>query len=955
MKRLFLLFPLSLLLIALCAVDAKASVTIVFGGKSTFTIVVPSKAPASVTDAAAEMQRDIEKSSGAKLPIQRDDQKVSGAIISLGATQQAKAAGIMADGIADSGFRIVTKNGNLYIIGLDTAAKVNLSRKYYGEMTPQPDVVGPQYTKVGGWSNGTANGVYTFLEDYLGVRWLMPGKLGLDLRVNSIFMIPNLNRKEEPEFVYRNLIMLEKYTESIPAVADWQNHQKLGYSFRVNHQHNWEETVPADLYKEHPDWFAMIDGKRVKPEGRRYKLETTNPELVKYYAEKAIAALKADPSLNTYSLSPTDSRGYSESPESKALYDPSPSTMFDPESVPGAPSITPLILKFYRDVSTIIAKEYPQGKLAGYLYQDYLFPPKQGDMTLPKNFIPVIAPSFDYGYKLYRDDVRQKFDYVMNDWGKVAPPTWFYYDLPNEIMGPYSGGIVTPPGTGILNFIFPRLLKNHIKGTLFYGNTSWTNSAMTNYIDAKLLWNPKLDANDLQHEWLMRAYGPQAGTVMEDFYQKLDGWFADFYKKYDYYSYHAREPLFSQLYAPHYKEMEALFLKAKSQPMTDLQKQRLQLIEDNMVVLQWRMRNAGYFSDDFKSPLQRSGAQIADLMFDGFNARQTEDNAFDLFPTLWYQDQPSQTMTKVSLEKSPEGSSSSKVPNAGYIWLYAKQAGEVTLNAGKVDSGSAFIGYRVYEPKNADNFRLMQQGLFYSGAKISFAAKANSSYLVRITPQGFVSPKLDYTLSIPGAVMATAKIAQDTLYLQGKESPLYAFIPKGLDVIGFDNANGVTLTTQSPPDAARLMELQKRPGAKVLLNLDIGWKFHTQDGGFLPDYSVSTFDDSKWNSIDATDTWQAQGFPNYHGIAWYRKQFKLAAPTGKVLLYFGAVDGDAVVYVNGQKVGQHLLTDKGVGWDEPFSLDVTQSIKTGQNTIAVQVTKNDHASGIYNGVALLDE
>lgn len=744
--------------------------------------------------------------------------------------------------------------------------------------------------------------------------------------------------------------MLEKYTEALPSVAAWQNHQKLGYSFNLNHEHNWQETVPASLYKEHPDWFAMINGKRVQPtDSYSHKLETTNPDLVKYYAEKAIAALKADPHLNTYSLSPTDGRGWSESPESKALYDPSPSTLFDPEASPGNPSMTPLILKFYRDVSNIVAKEYPQGKLAGYLYSDYLYPPKKGDMTLPKNFIPVIAPSFDYGYRLYRNDVQQKFDYVMNDWSKVAPSTWFYFDLPNEIMEPYNSGLVMPAATEILNLIFPRLLKNHIKGSIFCGNTSWSNAALSNYIDAKMLWNPKLNANDVQREWLMSAYGAKAGAIMEQYYQQLDGWYADYYQKYDWEAYYAREPLFKNLFAPHYAELEKLFLQAKAQPMTDIQKQRLQLIEDNMIVLQWRLRNAGYLKSTFASPLQRDGNQVRDLMFNGGDVRQTSDNAFDLFPVLWYQDQPSQMQVKVELNQaSPKGAKEEDL-NAGYIVVYAQKAGTVNLKAGTVDSGSAFIGYRVYEPKNSSSLQLMQEGLFYSGETISFDAKANSMYLVRITPQGFVSPKLNYDVSIPGAAMATGSFADGTLYLKGKGAPLYVFIPKGLDLSNQETASGVTLSTQSPADAARGAALQQHVGAKVLLTLDDKWRFINQDG----DYSKSTFDDSTWKFIDATDTWQNQGYPNYHGVAWYRKQFNLTASASKVLLFFGAIDGDAVVYVNGEKVGKHKLGSHGEGWDQPIEMDVTSQLRARKNTIAVQVTKNSNASGIDNGVALL--
>ncbi len=76
-------------------------------------------------------------------------------------------------------------------------------------------------------------------------------------------------------------------------------------------------------------------------------------------------------------------------------------------------------------------------------------------------------------------------------------------------------------------------------------------------------------------------------------------------------------------------------------------------------------------------------------------------------------------------------------------------------------------------------------------------------------------------------------------------------------------------------------------------------------------------------------------FPNYHGVAWYWKEFK--APTnphdqGCFILRFGAVDYLAEVWVNGVRIGQHE------GSEDPFELDVTSALKPGQtNRLAVRV------------------
>ncbi len=60
--------------------------------------------------------------------------------------------------------------------------------------------------------------------------------------------------------------------------------------------------------------------------------------------------------------------------------------------------------------------------------------------------------------------------------------------------------------------------------------------------------------------------------------------------------------------------------------------------------------------------------------------------------------------------------------------------------------------------------------------------------------------------------------------------------------------------------------------------------------------------------------------------AWYRRSFTIPADWGKknILLHFGAVDWQAVVYVDGQRVGEH----RG-GYDH-FTFDITPFLKKGQ-------------------------
>lgn len=934
---------------------AKA-ITIVDNGKSTFTVVVPAQAPDSVKNAARELQRDIKESTGATLPIQKETDPVSGNIISLGSTQQAAAAHVTTEGVADEGFRIITRGENIFILGPDTVAKIGSSsvetswRSDNMEYQLQPDVPGNQLTQNGGFSNGTANGVYTFLEDYLGVRWLMPGDIGRDVPTKSTFEVPDINRVEAPTFISRVMPYLYLARQKTLAIEQWGFQQKLGFSFRLNAIHYWRNTVPAKQFDRHPDWFAMIKGKRVKPKNNNYKLETTNPALVKYYANKALAALERDPYQNTYSLSPTDSRGWSESPESKALYD-------APPEGSTYPSVTPLILKFYRDVASIVTQKNPDAKLAGYIYQDFAMPPSKGSMEIPHNVYPVIT-GLGFGYRFYRDEVRAQQTKVMQEWvTKSGNRNWFYYGMPTYLRN--NTGLISTAAPDNINFLFKLLTENHIKGVLLYGTPDWSQGALANYIQAKMMWNPQLDANKLQQDWLNRAYGPAAGAVMAKLYHKMDnGAFADYFRQDPSQHYNIREKMFEEYYAPHYKEIEALLLEAKAQPMTDLQKARLHLIEENVIVLQWRLRNAGYLPADFTSPLTRDNAQVVDLI-------TAEHDDFQRFPGAIYEagvnkERSGIPATKVQLSSTPiTANQTAALPNANRILLYATKAGKVELQFNNVLPGSSYLSYRITQAADGTD---LQSGILYSGKKVVIDAAANTAYYLTVTPNGIVGPKVKWDLSVPTAALTQAALQEGVVYLQQKSAPVLLYMPSSFAQEASENADGVTL--RSPLTAAEAI-LQKYPNARTVQNLNNDWRFQPdpQKTGLQNGFAKSTFDDTTWKLISATEQWQKQGFPDYHGPAWYRKTFDAPQtddddPQGvnlqRILLLFGGVDGDAVVYLNGEKIGEHLLEPNFRGWDEPFVFDITPKLKPTQNVIAVQVSKNSPtlASGIWQGVSL---
>ena len=140
--------------------------------------------------------------------------------------------------------------------------------------------------------------------------------------------------------------------------------------------------------------------------------------------------------------------------------------------------------------------------------------------------------------------------------------------------------------------------------------------------------------------------------------------------------------------------------------------------------------------------------------------------------------------------------------------------------------------------------------------------------------------------------------------------------------------------------------------------IDKQWHFATDvnDEGLHAGWMRADFADQDWPYIDADRWWQEQGYPDYHGVAWYRKTINpVAEGSGRSFINFGAVDGDVIVFLNGRKVGERNLHSGGIGWDSPLYFEITGYLASGRkNVVAVRVKKTEHKSGIFKGVKIIN-
>jgi len=157
-----------------------------------------------------------------------------------------------------------------------------------------------------------------------------------------------------------------------------------------------------------------------------------------------------------------------------------------------------------------------------------------------------------------------------------------------------------------------------------------------------------------------------------------------------------------------------------------------------------------------------------------------------------------------------------------------------------------------------------------------------------------------------------------------------------------------------------------KDGSAVLFNT--GWKFLLGDP---KNAQRSNYPDHTWKRVDLPHDWvisqpfkrgqpggythqTMQGFFEWEGIAWYRKEFTLAGLAGKeVYIVFGGAYRNSTVYINGKKAG-----GRAYGYSS-FRLHITGLIKEGANVIAVRLDNGCEApdrwysgSGLFRNVYL---
>ena len=461
---------------------------IVRDGNSAAAIIVPDKATYWETVAAGWLQKYVEESSGAKLPVVPESKAPQGTVVSVGQTNLAKEAAIRTDDLKYDGCKIIAKGEVLYLIGRDTPG------------------LHPKSTGYDAGARGTCRAVTRFLEDIIGVRWLLPTPEGEYVPRKTNISVPHdLNVAFSPAFAFAHGRYI--YGSGPASIANNFRTATLVKSYGGHSYYPW---VPEARYaKDHPEYFRMTQGGKRAPQGNH--LCTSNPD-VRELLKKGLFE-QFEKGYDWVELNQTDGYKRCQCPICEAMDKYGEGVKLRQDLDPG--------LSYEERLK--LASEYPCERLQ--LTHKWLideaakhYPHKKVHLTV---YGPTTVPSREFDY--YGDNVvleicSNAHPEVIELW-KGKAPGFTVYVCWFDITGGYGMDRGMTPAQ-----IARRIRYLHKAGCvgIYFGGggANWGCMGPTYYVLARMMGDPGLDYKKLVKEYCDGVYG-RASRAMHDFFDLL--------------------------------------------------------------------------------------------------------------------------------------------------------------------------------------------------------------------------------------------------------------------------------------------------------------------------------------------------------------------------------------------------------------------------------------------------
>ena len=472
MKRIFPIIIVIIAAFATISIFVFHKSTLFYNGKSDYSIVLCNNASISEQTAAKELQSYLEQIGGVVLPIINRDQLEEGQKhIFIGYNKKYGAEyDVERPDKNDEGFTYRNVGDNIWIYG--------------------------------GSQRGTMYGVYSFLENELGVRWYT--KDYTHLKSIKKWQFKELYCSEEPFIGYRYVQYF-----NVHYYNDWLAHNKCNSVWRAIDSeyggleaywncHTFEQFIPSgEYFQKHPEYFSLRDGKRTP----YTQLCLSNPEVLQICIDKMKQAIAEYPLCWVYSMSQSDNQFPCQCEKCRAI-----------EEQYGGHS--GLMVWFVNQVADAIKPIYPDKYIGTFAYQ---YTRKAPVGITPRDNVVIRLCNIEccFAHPLEECEHNRPFISDMEDWSKIAPHLfiWDYVVNYNHYVAPF-------PNFGVLAENIKTFKKYNaigIQEEAEYEALGGEFADMKSWVLSKLLWNPNIDTNALVAQFITDYYGPAATYIKQYF------------------------------------------------------------------------------------------------------------------------------------------------------------------------------------------------------------------------------------------------------------------------------------------------------------------------------------------------------------------------------------------------------------------------------------------------------
>lgn len=456
-----------LILVAWLSVGTATAGKLFGGGKSRYAIVVAKDASQSELTAAEELQEYIYRISGAKLALVNEDKAAEyKRYIFVGYSPKfGEKLGVERPEDGDEGFTYRSVGDDLWIYG--------------------------------GKQRGTMYGVYSFLENELGVRWYTKSCTKVPER--DTWSFGKLNHSETPAVGIRQMDYFDAQDAAFLAhnkVNSIWNSQVNDYGNLVGYWgcHTFDALVASNKYfATHPEYFSLRDGER-KP---HTQLCLTNPDVLKLCTEGMLQTIKNNPNYWVYSLSQNDNQNYCQCEKCTEI-----ANRYGGQSG--------LLLWFVNQVADVVKEHYPDKHISTFAYQ-YTRGVPTGITPRDNVVIRLCSIECCFGHPLDGCEHNKPFMEDIRKWKDVAGKLfiWDYVTNFRQYLAPFPNFDVLAPN--IKTYIDHNVIGIFEEGQ--YQSTGGSFADLRAWVLNKLLWNPEQDTMALVDDFIGGYYGAAAPYV----------------------------------------------------------------------------------------------------------------------------------------------------------------------------------------------------------------------------------------------------------------------------------------------------------------------------------------------------------------------------------------------------------------------------------------------------------